>query len=448
MISLLMMACGGLFCANTPVDQAGEKILFIQDADTVTAHVQIQYQGDAKDFSWVVPVPTEPTLGVGSDQVFQQLRSVTQPRFQLAYRTEGTCFSSVQPGTLSSATGSIGHTSAGLVSEGQVGPFDSAILKPDDAGALKAWLKANAYVIPDKLDPLLDPYVAGKYYFVALKLTKDRSAGDIQPITLKYKATKPGVPIRLTGVAAIPNMAVYVWVLGDARAVPENYRHAVINPARINWLTGGANYAQVVTQAVAEAGGQAFVTDFAGDAAPAAQQLGNPNLQTSFLAGLTDPDQFRTTVSSQVYFGTNFGRQQAFLARYAPPGATKVDTAAAIAELETTVVKPIQDLKEQFGRHGYLTQLFTTMSPAQMTQDPTFRFNPDLPKVEAVHQATLLTRCSWTVTVPNAPRSLEFADGSWLPLSNNGDQVKAVDLPASLRIEQLKEQGAPAVIVD
>lgn len=84
------------------------------------------------------------------------------------------------------------------------------------------------------------------------------------PIAFTYAATKPGVPIRLTGVAATPDMGVKVWVLAKGRAVPENCRHATIDETRIDWLRNGANYPQVVTAAMDEAGGQAFVTDFAG----------------------------------------------------------------------------------------------------------------------------------------------------------------------------------------
>ena len=54
------LACGGLFCARIPVDQTGEKILFAADGQNVTAHVQIAYKGEAKDFSWILPVPTPP----------------------------------------------------------------------------------------------------------------------------------------------------------------------------------------------------------------------------------------------------------------------------------------------------------------------------------------------------------------------------------------------------
>ena len=52
-------ACGGLFCsASAPVNQAAERIIFSKNADqTVTAVVQIQYQGPSEEFAWVLPVP-------------------------------------------------------------------------------------------------------------------------------------------------------------------------------------------------------------------------------------------------------------------------------------------------------------------------------------------------------------------------------------------------------
>src|ERR1700732_4189663 len=66
-------ACGGRFCQRIPVDQTGEKILFAADGHDVTAHVQIQYKGEAKNFSWILPVPTPPKLDVGTDALFVAL---------------------------------------------------------------------------------------------------------------------------------------------------------------------------------------------------------------------------------------------------------------------------------------------------------------------------------------------------------------------------------------
>src|SRR5687768_1333853 len=71
-------ACGGFFCQNVPVDQSGEHLLFsIEDDGTVVAHVQIQYQGAAESFAWVLPLPAEPEVSVGSDEIFRTLRGLT-----------------------------------------------------------------------------------------------------------------------------------------------------------------------------------------------------------------------------------------------------------------------------------------------------------------------------------------------------------------------------------
>ncbi len=76
------------------------------------------------------------------------------------------------------------------------------------------------------------------------------------------------MPIRLTAVAAQPDMGVIVWLLGDSRAVPLNYLHVTPNYTRLNWYAGTTNayvsYQGLVTAAMDEAGGQGFATDYAG----------------------------------------------------------------------------------------------------------------------------------------------------------------------------------------
>ena len=73
-------ACGGLFCQNVPVSQQGERIIFTMNGDgTITAYVQINYVGEAPDFSWVVPVPTVPEVDVAEMATFDELDLLTQP---------------------------------------------------------------------------------------------------------------------------------------------------------------------------------------------------------------------------------------------------------------------------------------------------------------------------------------------------------------------------------
>src|SRR3954463_2133969 len=88
-------ACGGTFCdsgpQSMPVDQKGENILFVMDGANVEAHIQIQYQGDAKRFAWVVPVPTVPDVSVGSQQLFSNLLAGSVPAY--GYNTNFDCTS-------------------------------------------------------------------------------------------------------------------------------------------------------------------------------------------------------------------------------------------------------------------------------------------------------------------------------------------------------------------
>jgi hypothetical protein len=482
-------ACGGLFCQNTPVDQTGEKILFSSDGTTVTAYVQIAYQGDAKDFSWVVPVPSRPTLEAGSNSLFMALQAATRPTFRLNYAA-GTCMS--PEGLCVSAPPTSGGDSSILVAQDRVGPYEAATISADDPGALVKWLRTNGYVLPAKLEPLLAPYVAEKYSFVALKLAKDSAVGDISPIVLTYAATKPGIPIRLTGVAAKPDMDVFVWVLGKARAIPENYRHAVINEARIDWAKSGQNYRDVVTKAVAEAGGQAFVTDFAGESSviPANSFVTN-NLDPASLLKMTDRFAFGQAVIDGGYFRTAYGTDTAallsFLKHYVPKpeiyadmpdgffygslpqfsGNAAIskqifDPTEAVDTLRKTTLDPYLRIQKLLAEQPYLTALYTTMSPEQMTQDPVFRFNPVMGTVSNHHVATAFPSCSeaafglsWRYGSRADILDIKLADGrhvvdhlSTTCVGADSASSMPANTPAAWRIEQLLAEGNPAVIVD
>ncbi|MEB3285036.1 MAG: DUF2330 domain-containing protein [Candidatus Sericytochromatia bacterium] len=496
------LACGGLFCQNIPVEQAGERIVFFADGKTVTAHVQIQYQGAAKDFSWIVPTPTQPTLKVGTERLFQGLRNTTRPVFQLDIEsTKGTCDETVMLSAPVRANAPESMAKSGVVAEEKpVGPFDTAILQANDAEALKQWLRDNEYIVPQQVDPLLDPYVAGKYYFIALKLRKDRDAGDMQPITFTYEATKPGVPIRLTGVAATPDMGVFVWIFGNHRAVPDNFRHAAINEARIDWLNQGGNYQQVVTEAMNEAGGQAFVTDYAGSNSVLDKSAFSPeplSALISELAGLSDPVPFTRKVlenSFQLQQAGSIGpgrpfpgpigdnKAIAFLKRHVTKPSTlesvsdeeffynieryqtelgaaqvSVNGKRVQAELEETVLEPARDIYQKLDSHPYLTRLYSTMSPEEMTQDPTFVFNPDAGSVSLMHIAKGVRLCSSDVPAFDAPVEITLENGLKFvarrptgraapPTGGSDDPVLA--MPAALRIEQYTTSGAANVITD
>ena len=72
-------ACGGLFCSSAnPVNQAAEQILFVDNADgTVTAVIQIMYQGPSTSSRGCCPWPGMPEVGVSSNR--RSTRSSSSP---------------------------------------------------------------------------------------------------------------------------------------------------------------------------------------------------------------------------------------------------------------------------------------------------------------------------------------------------------------------------------
>ena len=77
-------ACGGFFCnRDEPVDQSGETIVFEVDEtdDKVTMHVQVEYEGPAEAFAWVVPAKGVPELFRSHNALFTTLRNLTLPSF-------------------------------------------------------------------------------------------------------------------------------------------------------------------------------------------------------------------------------------------------------------------------------------------------------------------------------------------------------------------------------
>jgi hypothetical protein len=87
----------------------------------------------------------------------------------------------------------------------------------------------------------------------------------------------------------------------------------------------------------------------------------------------------------------------------------------------TNVIQPMRTVQNRLSAHPYVTRLCTTMSAAEMTGDPLFTFNPDLPTVSNVHTATRVIECNPDVNQFNAPWRIELPQGG--AVRGTGSQV-------------------------
>lgn len=266
-------ACGGFFCSNSPVDQNAERILFEVHPPPVgvTAVVEIAYTGDPGDFSWIVPVPETPNLDVVPTSALRLLDNATAPRI---INPPVTCeggddfFGGGAPVADAGEPEVAEPEPGGVVVEDLpvVGAFDPEVISSDDPNALVEWLNDNNYLITPAMEPFIAQYVADGYKFLGLKLTPDSGVSDIAPIKFSCpNGEMPLVPIRLTGVSAEPEMGVLVFVAGEQRYAPQNFRNLVVDTDMIQVNPRGLtnNYYPLVSWLLDNEGGKAFVTEHA-----------------------------------------------------------------------------------------------------------------------------------------------------------------------------------------
>jgi hypothetical protein len=315
-------ACGGFFCSSTPVDQNAERIVFkVRDDGKTDMIVQISYQGKAEDFAWLLPLaepPAKEDLGI-----FPQL-ALSSLDAQTGVSIQRPCVSRDSRGG-----GELDDLDAAAEEEhgvqvfvrAQVGNYDVAVIGSSDAQASADWLDQNGFRISPAMLGFLKLYTDEGMKFLALKLLPEKSVNDITPFKLTLPGTTPSIPLRLSAVAAEPEMGIVAWIFGKERYEPANAPELSISDSdlRYDFSTGRSNWTAVVARAVDEMNGRGFVVENA-------QSL----------------DELRQFAMNSF---ANTEEQM------------KAQTA----------------LLELFAGASYMTRLYTRVSPEEMTYDPSFR---------------------------------------------------------------------------
>lgn len=476
-------ACGGTFCdagpTAMPVEQTGETILFVLDDDAVEAHIQIQVdpETEAERFAWIIPVLALPEFAVGSQPLFDRMLAGSVP----AYATgvwrelcdpgtggEGGCTDGDDGSDDDAVTLDLGagHDAPDVVDRRMVGAFEITVLEGGTADSVAQWLVDNDYQTDDVATPILGEYLAEGFMFVAVKLATDAEAADVHPIVLRIPGDEPCVPIRLTRIAAQDDLRLRVLFLADARVVPDNWPHVVFNALKLDWLSFGANYDALVTQAVDAAGGRAWVTEYAGastvvntfglvderwdanafiglDATAAVTMMLHQGVLTCEACPVGHPladglvRQFLTPpadVDAEAFWACPscdpFALERA-----------SFDDVGFVEAFRQRIIDPAIHAEELFVRWPFLTRMFTTISPEEMLEDPTFVANPDaMPESTLTRTGLLATWCDGTrmYRLPDS-RIVALPQPAW-PMFPR--------MPPHERIERWSSAGAPMVVVD
>jgi len=500
-------ACGGFFCQpQRPILQAGERIIFsVKESATaastndVSMTVQIAYEGTSEKFGWVLPVPVNPKLSVASDIVFAQLDELTKPIFDFTIdpSQSSTCdkvdlnqFPCAGAGGVAEDAGSPQLTPrVVLLDQGSVGPFNYETIKAEQGKpeGVFDWLVANGYDQPDEARPLVNYYAGMDMVFVGLKLKNDKDSGDIQPITMEYSMPSAGpiacVPLQITGIAAVSDMPIEIWVLGPERVMPINYFHATMDsrsaidwvncvnatfPQECYWQSFRNNFVRVLDSVSVQTSafqGHAFATEFAGPTAPlkgklelaidgtVLEQQATPlaYIQKMREFGVPNARVIQTIVEKYIPMTFSddvppvcFGLTEIYsidagtIADTCLPfveyeGSASFDPKAFTEELEKEVESGSAAAEAMVQEHQYLSRLYAQLDATQMTKDPFFTFSSTEPDVSRLHTAIGVPECddsgvtSMTIKIENRPGysvPAFFGCGIWG--SNGGNTVSPI----------------------
>jgi len=181
---------------------ADQSVIILWDAANKTQHFirRASFKGDADDFGFLIPSPTQPELSESGNETFPYLHDLTKPEVIDMPRSLG-----VGCGCSSAAprqhTGAPGLAWVKVLEEKVVAGFHAAVLETDSSAALVKWLKDNGYAYSPEIEAWAKPYIAQGWKITALKVAKNKDEREKKTVTasalrMSFKTDRPLFPYR------------------------------------------------------------------------------------------------------------------------------------------------------------------------------------------------------------------------------------------------------------
>ena len=160
------------------------------------------FSGDAKNFAWIIPTPTQPNVEKGSYELFGALEDLTRIGEERDYG-----YSGIGSG---SAPMAVEKQAVTVLEQKKVDIYDITVLKSTDENALYDWLKKNGYQYPADGKYILDDYIQNDWIFTAVKVDTENlkvansqlREGTANPLKLTFTSSKIVYPLKISSVTA------------------------------------------------------------------------------------------------------------------------------------------------------------------------------------------------------------------------------------------------------
>jgi hypothetical protein len=209
--------CGGYISHDGTASVSRERALLRWDGQREQLVIALDVLGSSTEAALVLPVPARATVKLGDARVWTDLQQLTAPvvRHEAHPAVRGPLLRGPGAGAPAPTVAPV------IVLDRQIlGPFDVSNLAATDANALAQWLNENGYSLSADLARTLTPYIAQRWYYVAIRLrpgSGDILKGSLDPLWLTFEASAPVYPMRASANAKARE-DVTLYVLADHRA--------------------------------------------------------------------------------------------------------------------------------------------------------------------------------------------------------------------------------------
>ncbi len=222
------------------------KVVIAQDNQYQSVTMASDFEGNAKDFAMVVPVPKilkRHQINTVDSNIITHLDNYTAPRL-VEYYDESPCAPQIMyspspvmaPKAMKSAARRSGPKSLGVTIEAKyaVGVYDILLLSATQSNGLVTWLKQNKYQLPNGAEPVIKSYLdMGMRFFVAkVNMTRQAKTGGsyLKPIRITYHSPNFMLPLRLGMLNARGKQELFVYHLNrKGRVISTNYPNVKLN---------------------------------------------------------------------------------------------------------------------------------------------------------------------------------------------------------------------------
>jgi hypothetical protein len=228
---------------DTKIFNRASQVVIVRDGDRTVMTMANDFQGSARDFAVVIPVPTKIERGqihVAEKALIDHLDAYSSPRL-VEYFDPDPC--APQPPmsmrNMAAEAITVGGSakardraqSLGVTIEAKytVGEYDILILSAKQSSGLETWLTENGYTLPKGAASVLGSYIRQNMHFFIAKVNLGEQArlgfNYLRPLQVAYESPKFMLPIRLGTVNANGAQELFVYAITTGgRVETTNYK--------------------------------------------------------------------------------------------------------------------------------------------------------------------------------------------------------------------------------